>query len=65
MQKYLPSDIKSPALRRAYYTVQKIIADRYEKALKATRDKTIARDLTARFNREIRDTINYYVNMCD
>lgn len=62
---YLPSDITSSALRRVYYTVQKIIADRYEKDLKSTNNKDTRRELTRQFNNEIRDTITYYVNMCN
>lgn len=61
---YLPSDIKSKSLRNTYYTVQKIIADRYEKALKSTNDKSVKRELTKQFNDEIRDTIRYYVELC-
>ena len=64
MQNYLPSDIKSPALRKIYYDVQKTLEDRYEKALKVTHDKNTRRKLTEQFNAEIKDAINYYVNLC-
>ena len=59
----LPSEIKLKALRDTYYTVQSIIAKRYERALKATTDKEARRRLTEQFNRDIKDTINYYVNL--
>ena len=63
MKKNLPSDIKSKSLRDTYYTVQNIIAERYEKALSATADKETSRRLTEQFNQDIRDTITYYVNL--
>ena len=59
----LPSDIKSKSLRDTYYMVQNIIAERYERALNATTDKETRRRLTEQFNRTIRDTIAYYVNL--
>ena len=59
----LPSDIKSKALRDTYYKVQSIIAKRYESALQTTADKETRRRLTEQFNQDIRDTINYYVNL--
>ena len=59
----LPSEIKSKALRATYYTVQNIIAKRYESALEATADKETRRRLTEQFHRDIRDTINYYANL--
>lgn len=63
MQNYLPSDIKSQALRSAYYAVQKIISDRYERALKSSSNKSDKRAIVENFNREIRETINYYVGL--
>lgn len=60
----LPSDITSKSLRDTYYTVQKIISDKYERDLKQAKDNTTARKLTERFNKDIRETINYYVNLC-
>ena len=59
----LPSNIKSKSLRDTYYMVQNIIAERYERALNATTDKETRRRLTEQFNKDIRDTINYYVNL--
>ena len=59
----LPSDIKSKALRDTYYKVQSILAERYEKALSASTDKDTRKCLTEQFNRDIRDTIEYYVNL--
>ena len=59
----LPSEIKSKSLRRTYYAVQGIIAERYERALRATADKETRRRLTEQFNQDIRDTIAYYVNL--
>ena len=64
MQNYLPSDIKSPALREMYYSVQKSLEDRYEKALKAAPDKNARRKLTRQFNAKIKEIISYYVNLC-
>ena len=63
MKKNLPSDIKSKALRSTYYTVQNILAERYEAALNTTTDKETRRQLKEQFNKDIRDTIDYYVNM--
>lgn len=60
---YLPTDIKSKALRETYYKVQKIISDRYENALKFTCNKNDKRALKEQFNKELRDTINYYVEL--
>ena len=59
----LPSDIKSKSLRDTYYTVQSIIAERYEHALNATTDKETRKRLTEQFNRDIKNTIVYYVNL--
>ena len=59
----LPTDIKYKALRDTYYTVQSIIAKRYESALSATTDRETRKRLTEQFNRDIRNTINYYVNL--
>ena len=59
----LPSDIKSKSLRDTYYTVQNIIAKRYESALRATADKDTRKRLTEQFNQNIRDTIAYYVKL--
>ena len=64
MKNYSPSDIKSPALREIYYSVQNSLADRYDKALKVTHDKETRRKLTEQFNAEIKDAISYYVNLC-
>lgn len=61
--KNLPSNIKSKTLRDAYYTVQNIISDRYEVALKTATDKETRRQLKEKFNKDIQDTIDYYVNM--
>ena len=61
----LPSEIRSKSLRRTYYTVQGIIAERYERALRATADKETRRRLTEQFHQDIRDTISYYVNLCE
>lgn len=61
--KNLPSNIKSKSLRDTYYTVQNIIADRYEAALKTATDKETRRQLKEKFNKDIQDTIDYYVNM--
>lgn len=63
MKKNLPSDIKSKALRDTYYMVQNIIAERYEADLNKTTDKETRRQLKEKFNKDIRDTIDYYVNM--
>ena len=59
----LPSEIKSKSLRRTYYKVQGIIAERYERALEATADRETRRRLTEQFHQNIRDTISYYVNL--
>lgn len=59
----LPSDIKSKSLRDTYYMVQGIIAERYERALGAAADRETRKRLKEQFNQDIRDTINYYVNM--
>ena len=59
----LPSDIKSKSLRDTYYKVQNIIAERYERALRATADKETRKRLTEQFNQDIRDTIDYYVKL--
>ena len=64
MKNYLPSDIKSSALREIYYSVQKSLEERYDKALKVTHDKNTRRKLKEQFNAEIKDAINYYVNLC-
>lgn len=61
---YLPSDIKSTALRSIYYKVQKIISTRYEKDLSRAKDRDTKRAIVENFKREIRDTINYYVQLC-
>lgn len=61
---YLPSDITSKTIRNVYYKVQKIVSDKYEKDLKQAKDKATARKLTERFNKDIREIINYYVNLC-
>ena len=61
--KNLPTNIKSKALRKTYYMVQNIISDRYEAALNKTTDKETRRQLKEQFNKDIRDTIDYYVNM--
>lgn len=63
MKKNLPSDIKTTALRDTYYMVQNIIADRYETDLSKTTDKETRRRLKDKFNKDIQDTIDYYVNM--
>lgn len=60
----LPTDIKSSALRDAYYQVQKIMSDRYEANLRAITDRDARRKLKEQFNKELKATINYYVNMC-
>lgn len=57
--KNLPSDIKSKALRDTYYTVQNIIAERYEAALSKTTDKETRKALKEKFNKDIQ----YYCNM--
>jgi predicted DNA-binding protein YlxM (UPF0122 family) len=61
--KNLPTDIKSKALRDTYYTVQNLLAERYEAALKTTTNKEIRRQLKEKFNKDIQDTIDYYCNM--
>lgn len=63
MQNYLPTDIHSNALRATYYNVQKILSDRYEKLLKMAPDKHTRQIIVENFNREIRETINYYVGL--
>lgn len=63
MKKNLPSDIKSKALRDTYYMVQNIISERYEAALSKTTNKDIRKALKEKFNKDIQDTINYYVNL--
>ena len=63
MKKNLPSDIRSKALRDTYYTIQNIISDRYEDALKTTTDQETRRTLKEKFNKDLQDTIDYYVNL--
>ena len=63
MKKNLPTNIKSKASRKTYYMVQNIISDRYEAALSKTTDKETHRRLKEQFNKDIQDTIDYYVNM--
>lgn len=63
MKKNLPTDIKSKALRETYYTVQNILARRYEDALSKTTNKEVRRALKDKFNKDLQDTIDYYVNM--
>lgn len=61
--KNLPSDIKSKTLRETYYTVQNIIAGRYEDALSKTTNKEVRMALKEKFHKDLQDTIDYYVNM--
>lgn len=63
MKKNLPTDIKSKALRDTYYTVQNILAKRYDADLSKTTNPNIRKALKEQFQREIRDAIDYYVNM--
>ena len=65
MKLNLPSAIKSKALRKTYYTVQNILAERYDAALEKATDKETRRQLKDKFYKDIRDTIGYYVNMED
>lgn len=59
----LPSNIKSKALRETYYTVQNILARRYEAVLSKTTNPNIRKALKEQFHKDIQDTIDYYVNM--
>ena len=63
MKKNLPSDIKSKSLRDTYYMVQEIISKRYEATIKNISDKEIRRQLKDKFNKDIQDTIDYYVSL--
>lgn len=60
---YLPSDIQSKALRDTYYTVQKIISLRYEAMLSKAPTKRARQTVVEHFKREIRNAIEYYVNL--
>ena len=64
MQNYLPSDIKSVALRDAYYQVQKILSSCYDRDIKNAHCVDERRNIAENFKAQLRETINYYVGLC-
>ena len=65
MQNYLPSDIKSAALRDAYYQAQKILSSRYDRDIKNAHSADERRTIAENFRAQLRETINYYVGLCN